>query len=46
MFDLTYHKTNYLNYGNHDLVMSMNKENKIKFINTFIGLHTPEKLDL
>ncbi len=36
---------NNLYYGNHDLIMAYNKDCAWKFINTFVALNTPEKLD-
>ena len=45
MLDLSYHKMNNLYYGNHDLLMSYNKDFGRRFINSFVALNTPEKLD-
>ncbi len=42
---MSYHRQRNLYYGNHDLVMAFSKDNSRKFVNSFVALNTPEKLD-
>jgi hypothetical protein len=42
---MSYHRQRNLYYGNHDLVMAFSKDNSRRFVNSFVALNTPEKLD-